>query len=102
MTCPFCEKNIDKKSIVKKGKTVIVFLSDPRLVKGHLLVVPRRHVEKLSELTKAEQEELFRTVIEYQEKILSLFASGCDIRQNYRPFQKQNGLKVHHLHFQYM
>lgn len=66
---------------------------------GHLLVVPKRHVEKISNLNKNEQEELFKTIIEFQEKILSKVASGCDIRQNYRPFQKQSRLKVHHLHF---
>jgi len=37
-------------------------------------------------------------IIEFQEKILSKVASGCDIRQNYRPFQKQDSLKINHLH----
>ena len=65
---------------------------------GHLLVVPKRHVEKLSALQEDERRELFEKVIQFQEKILSKLASGCDIRQNYRPFQKQSNLKVNHLH----
>jgi len=65
---------------------------------GHLLVVPKRHIEKISELNKNEQEELFKMIVEFQEKILRKVAPGCDIRQNYRPFQKQDGLKVNHLH----
>ncbi|HUV72522.1 MAG TPA: HIT family protein [Clostridia bacterium] len=99
MDCPFC--NLDKKRsrIVKEGKHVLVILSNPRLVDGHLLVIPKRHVEKASELGSKERKELFETVLEFQEKILSKFAAGCDIRQNYRPFQKQGDIKVNHLHF---
>jgi len=65
---------------------------------GHLLVVPRRHVEKLFQLTSTEMNDLWELVMKYQEKILQKIASGCDIKINYRPFQKQSRLKVHHLH----
>ncbi len=98
MDCPFCNINKEKTRIIKEGKNVFVVFSNPRLVKGHLLVIPKRHVVKISELNAKEKKELFDTVIEFQEKILKKISSGCDIRQNYRPFQKQGGLKVNHLH----
>ncbi|MEK7477940.1 MAG: hypothetical protein AAB645_01045 [Patescibacteria group bacterium] len=31
--------------------------------------------------------------------ILNKFSSGCDVRQNCRPFMKQTDLKIDHLHF---
>ena len=96
MECPFC--CINKEIIINEGKHVSVILSNPRLMPGHLLVVPKRHVEKLSALQEDERRELFEKVIQFQEKILSKLASGCDIKQNYRPFQKQSNLKVNHLH----
>lgn len=65
---------------------------------GHLLVIPTRHVERLSELDEAELNELLKTVIIFQEKILSSIASGCDIRQNCRPFLSEDALTVKHLH----
>jgi len=99
MDCPFCKIDKKRTRIVKEGKSVLVVLSNPRLVDGHLLVMPKRHVEKLSQLENKEKEELFETLIEFQEKILSKFATGCDIRSNYRPFIKQGELKVNHLHF---
>jgi len=74
-------------------------LSNPSLVEGHLLVIPKRHILKPSELNSEERKEIFDTVIEYQEKITEVFTPGCDIRQNYRPFQPQNDLKVDHVHF---
>lgn len=99
MDCPFCNINSEKTRILEDKKFVRVIFSNPRLMPGHLLAVPKRHVEKLSELNEEEKKELFETIIEFQEKILSKVASGCDIRQNYRPFQKQDRLKVNHLHF---
>lgn len=98
MECPFCNISTKNRHIIQEGKNVVVILSNPRLMPGHLLVVPRRHVEKIAELKKEEQEELMQTTIDFQEKIIEKVAVGCDIRQNYRPFQKQSNLKVNHLH----
>ena len=98
MDCPFCNINSERTHVLKEGKFVRVIFSNPSLMPGHLLVVPKRHVEKISELRKEEQQELWKTVIEFQEKILTKVSSGCDIRQNCRPFQKQSKVKVHHLH----
>ena len=98
MDCPFCNINSERTRVLEDKKFIRVIFSNPRLMPGHLLIVPKRHVEKLSELNEEEQKELFETIIEFQEKILSKIASGCDIRINYRPFQKQDNLKVNHLH----
>jgi len=100
MDCPFC--NILKKEperILAERENVIVFLSNPRLMKGHTLIIPRRHVEKLSQLDNEEKHELVETLIEFQEKILEKIAPGCDIRRHYRPFIGEIGNTVDHLHF---
>lgn len=98
MNCPFCEINNDKNRIIKESKYSFVMLSNPRLMPGHLLVIPKRHIEKLSDLKEVERKDLWNLVIEFEEKILKYVSKGCDIRQNYRPFQKQSDLKVNHLH----
>ncbi len=98
MKCPFCNIDEEKTRIIKDNNSCYVCFSNPKITEGHLLIIPKRHVEKLSELNKVEREDLFNLVIEYQEKILKNIAKGCDIRQNYRPFQKQDNLKVNHLH----
>ena len=85
-------------SFLKDGNFTRVIFSNPRLMPGHLLVVPKRHVEKISDLDEKERKELFEMIVEFQEKILSRIAPGCDIRQHYRPFQKQDNLKINHLH----
>lgn len=98
MNCPFCDINEEQTKMIKEGKNVYVCFSNPRLMRGHLLVVSKRHVEKISGLDGEERKELFDTVIEFQEKILKNISKGCDIGQHYRPFQEQDGLKIDHLH----
>ena len=65
---------------------------------GHLLIIPKKYVEKLSELNSEERKEIFDTAIYFQEKILKNIAPGCDMRQHYRPFIPQRKFKVNHLH----
>jgi ATP adenylyltransferase len=97
--CPFCNIHPERNLILRQTKSIAVLLSNPREMPGHLLVIPKRHVEKPSQLTASERKELFGTIILYQEKILSRISEGCDISQHHRPFQKQNNYKVDHLHF---
>ena len=97
--CPFCNIHPERNIILKQTRRVAVILSNPREMPGHLLVIPKRHVEKPSELTPAERKELFDTLIIFQEKILSRISAGCDISEHHRPFQRQSNYKVNHLHF---
>ena len=94
---PFCNISEQKTKIIDETENTLTILSNPALVKGHCLVIPKRHIESLSELNDKEREEFFSQVIKMQELLLKEF-SGCDIRQNFRPFQKQNGLKINRLH----
>ncbi|HUD04143.1 MAG TPA: HIT family protein [Candidatus Paceibacterota bacterium] len=99
MVCPFCKVLNEKPNeIIKNNKNTFVILSNPRLMPGHILIIPKRHVERLSDLTMEERNELFDEAIKCEEMVLKKIASGCDISQHYRPFIKQNNLKVNHLH----
>lgn len=97
--CPFCEIDATRNRTLKESRHARVIFSNPRLMKGHLLVTPKRHVEQPWELTEVELKEIFSHIHELQRKIASTLGTGCDIRQNYRPFMKQGRLKVDHLHF---
>ena len=97
--CPFCDITTDVSRVVYQGPTVVAILSHPRLVPGHLLVMPRRHVIEPWHLLDEELLAVYRTVQKYQRLISSKVAPGCDVRQNYRPFIPQDSLKVDHVHF---
>lgn len=95
--CSFC--NVSKKA-VQSNAHALAILSDPRKVPGHLLVIPRRHVEKPWELTADELQAIFALVWETEQKLIaSGLGDGVDVRQNYRPFLEQSKLKVDHVHF---
>lgn len=98
MSCPFC--NITEKEperVLAEKDEMVVVLSNPRLMKGHTLIIPKRHVEQLSELKEEEKNELVETVIEFQRRILNDVAPGCDVRRHYRPFL-DDAITVSHLH----
>ena len=98
INCPFCNINQEKTRIIEERERVLIVLSNPRLMPGHTLVIPKRHVEKISELNPEERKELFDMVIDYHKKIIERYAHGCDMRQNYRPFLSQSDIKVDHVH----
>lgn len=96
--CPFCGS---KDRVIKENAHAMVILSNPRKVPGHVLVVPKRHVEKPWEITPEERLAIFELVDEMEQKLIAAgLGDGCDVRQNYRPFMQQNKLKVNHIHYQ--
>ncbi|MES2214364.1 MAG: HIT family protein [Patescibacteria group bacterium] len=98
MDCQFCKILGEKgEKIIQETEHSFTVLSDPKLMDGHLLVIPKRHIEKLSDLSQEEKQDLFDEVMNLQEKILNTLAPGCDICQNYRPFIPGDKL-VNHLH----
>lgn len=94
--CPFCNP---LEGILKENEYAQVMLSDPRKVPGHLLVMPKRHIEKPWELTDKELQDIFDLIFFIEKRVMGKLGEGCDIRQNYRPFLKQDALKVDHIHF---
>lgn len=99
MTCPFCEIEKQRTRIIEEGNLTYVFLSNPRLMPGHTLIIPKRHVVKPSELNSEEAKEVWEKICKYQEKIIANISEGCDLRENFRPFQKDGYIKQSHLHF---
>jgi diadenosine tetraphosphate (Ap4A) HIT family hydrolase len=94
--CPFCSP---LERIVKQNDSAQIILSDPRKVPGHILVNPKRHVEKPWELTAKELEDIYELIFFVEQRIIGKLGDGVDVRQNYRPFMKQSALKIDHVHF---
>ncbi|MBP9853172.1 MAG: adenylyltransferase [Patescibacteria group bacterium] len=94
--CPFC---LDDERIVRENELAKVILSNPRKTAGHMLVIPKRHIEQPWELSSEELSAVFELIFAVQKKVIGILGDGCDIRQNYRPFMSQSRLKVDHVHF---
>ena len=94
--CPFCNP---LSRVIKSNSTAQMFLSDPRKVPGHFIVTSKKHVEKPWELKAKEINDIFELIFFIEKKVIGKLGEGCDIRQNYRPFVKQNALKIDHIYF---
>ena len=98
MDCVFCE--IKDGRIVRETKNTITILSNPYLMEGHSLVIPKLHAEKMSESPQKIRYELIDEATNVQDLLMQrLQVPGCDLRQNYRPFLPNSKFKVDHLHF---
>ena len=95
--CVFCHIDSLRTRIIEEFDYVRVIHANPRLMPGHLLVIPRRHVERMKDLEDAELLELLHVVNSYCDKILK-FAKGYMVKNNFMPFLEESRLKVNHLH----
>lgn len=94
--CIFC--NLPEPAL-KENELARVVLSNPRKVPGHMLVMPKRHVEKPWELTNDELVAIYELIFFVEQRLVGKLGEGCDVRQNYRPFMPQSRLKKDHIVF---
>jgi diadenosine tetraphosphate (Ap4A) HIT family hydrolase len=99
INCRFCELDANKSKVIELFKHCYVMFSNPRLIYGHLLIVPNRHVVRMSELHTDELQEIMHVVNLYCDKVLK-FSKGYMIKNNYMPFLEESDRKVNHLHIQ--
>jgi len=92
--CPIC--NIGGRILLQNDKAV-AFLSDPRKVTGHLIISPKRHIEKPWEMTESELVDVFGLINILEQKLIGKIGDGFDVRQNYRPFLEESRLKLDHI-----
>jgi diadenosine tetraphosphate (Ap4A) HIT family hydrolase len=97
INCTFC--NLKPGEVLKSNAHAMLVLSNPRKVPGHILVLPKRHIEEPWLLTAAELEDVFKLIFFAEQRVLGRLGDGVDIRQNYRPFKKQDRLKKNHVLF---
>jgi diadenosine tetraphosphate (Ap4A) HIT family hydrolase len=97
--CPFCSIE-PRERVIRSGELFVSFLSGPKLTRGHVLVVPTRHVEAPFELAAEETTAIFGEIRRLQRLIIKHLAPGVDTWQKYQPFVPEgSNNKVDHVHF---
>ena len=98
--CPFCKVDKERNRVLFEGKRVFAVLSNPRLMEGHVLVIPKVHVGGVFELAPVSRHELFATVLDFQERMIQIFSerwrmpAGCDVSWHTRPFMPTTNLTI--------
>jgi len=95
-SCPFCNP---LEPIAKENDLAQVVLSDPHKVPGHVLVMPKRHIEKLDQLQPEELVAIFELISFVEDRFMGKLGEGFDVRQSFRPYLPQDKLKLNHLTF---
>ena len=96
MDCIFCKiikKEINTK-IITETENSIAFLDAFPLAKGHTLVIPKKHHEKIQNLSKEENSDLFTTVQKVLSKVDKLDGSTLIAIHN----GKNAGQEIPHVH----
>ena len=94
MECPFC--NAKREAILYDDGIIRILVDSYPANRGHLLVVPRRHVESPNELSPEEKEALLRGIELAMEKLTqALRPDGFNVGIN---LGKAAGQTVPHLH----
>jgi diadenosine tetraphosphate (Ap4A) HIT family hydrolase len=68
-SCPFCSSQPDRLWI--EGEHAVAVPDAHALTQGHTLIVPRKHVTTIYELTVPEQQGIWKLVAEVRERLLA-------------------------------
>lgn len=97
LPCAFCDPEPNR--VILRTETILSLVSNPRLAKGHALVVPRRHVERLSELEPDELGDLWLEAVRLSVALPAHgFGEGYEVRVKFEPYTAEGPVHVHHLH----
>lgn len=97
-SCDLCQVGTESYRVINQTELITSFLSTPRLVRGHSLVIPNRHSVPPAELTDEEVLAMRREGDRLRKAMLGSFALGVDRFQKTRPFVGQAGIKRDHEH----
>lgn len=96
MNCIFCkiiQGEIPAK-IINETKKSLAFLDAFPLTKGHTLVIPKKHYEKIQDMSTEDNSDLFETVHKVSAKVDKITSATLIAIHN----GKQSGQEIPHLH----
>lgn len=98
--CLFCREQIVNNQSIFEGQFFNVLLDYAPRVRGHLLVIPKRHIVKVQELSKEEWDELYTVITK-----IAHFFSDCLHTDQYVILEKNGPCpfqEVPHIHFHFL
>lgn len=98
--CPFCDEKVINYQKYFEDENIIGLCSYKPLLKGHSLIIPKRHVERFEDLNEIEMKKTFELI-----KKTNLAVQKILNTNNYILIQKNGkevGQSVSHVHFHYI
>ena len=98
--CAFCNPDVIERQVFFQGEEVLGILTHKPVVKGHVLIIPKRHVERFEDLSGSEMLEIQETIQKVDRAVRGLMGTS-----GYLLIQKNGreaGQTVPHVHFHYL
>jgi diadenosine tetraphosphate (Ap4A) HIT family hydrolase len=99
-SCVFCNPQVLARQVLFEDKDVLVVYPYKPVVFGHILILPKRHVERLENLTPEEFLVMGKTIQKVHAHVSQVFKE-----KDYLILQKNGklaGQSVPHVHFHYL
>ncbi len=98
--CPFCHvRDNPHEGVIAETRHSLGIVDKRPLVRGHSLVVTRKHYDSLFNVPDDELLDLLKLAVRVEKALLDGgFGEGVDLRQHYRPFLEESDLVVRHVH----
>lgn len=98
--CAFCKSEVLQAQVFYEGNSVLGLLTHKPVANGHVLIIPKRHVERFEDLTADEALELASSIKAVDAAVRDAFGN-----RDYLLLQKNGskaGQTVPHVHFHYI
>lgn len=98
--CAFCKEEVLNAQTFYEGKNVLGLLTHKPALNGHVLIIPKRHVERFEDLSTEETSEISEAIKKIDGAVRNSFGY-----QDYVLLQKNGamaGQTVPHVHFHYL
>ncbi|MBA3722361.1 MAG: HIT family protein [Parachlamydiaceae bacterium] len=98
--CAFCDQKILDNQMFYEDKLVMGLYTHKPITPGHALIIPKRHVQRLEQLTDEEMVHVFNAIKKIDRAVASVFGTS-----SYLILQKNGievGQTVPHVHFHYI
>lgn len=93
--CPFCD--LKEKYIIAESGDVVLTMNLFPYIDGHLMVIPRRHIEKLADYTPEDWQDTHK-LIALGMDVIRKGIGVKDVNVLYREGTKKSGSSLKHLH----
>jgi bis(5'-adenosyl)-triphosphatase len=93
----FCKEEIIENTFYMTESTIVVYDIAP-VLPGHSLVIPRRHVTDITELSDKEMLDMFRSIQRVRPVLFKTYGTSSDSYSLTAQMGKYSGRSVAHLH----
>ena len=93
--CELCESIKEKHRLIEKNDFCFAIINLEPLKKGHIMVLPKRHIEKLSELSEQESKAIFDMIDNLKNRLNKKYSEDVIIFINTGKHSSESHLHLH-------